>query len=75
VTVTVPGHPSVAVASEVYEGIVPVQELFSTSVWFAGQVIVGRILSVTVTVNEQVAELFAASLTMYVTVVTPVLKV
>src|SRR5512142_2781935 len=41
---------------------------------FAGQVIVGRILSVTVTVKLHVASLPAASLTVYVTVVTPVLK-
>jgi hypothetical protein len=42
---------------------------------FAGQEIVGRAVSVIVTVNEQVALLFAASRTVYVTVVTPLLKV
>src|SRR5664279_4275498 len=42
---------------------------------FPGQVITGTILSVTVTVKLHVAWLPAASFTIYVTVVTPVLKV
>jgi hypothetical protein len=41
----------------------------------AGQAIVGLMLSTTVTVYEQVAVLPAASRTVYVTVLTPVLKV
>jgi hypothetical protein len=45
------------------------------AVIFDGQVIVGAILSVTVTVNEHVAVSPAESVTVYVTVVRPVLKV
>jgi hypothetical protein len=45
------------------------------AVRLAGQVIVGAMLSVTVTVNEHVAVSPAESVTVYVTVVTPVLKV
>jgi hypothetical protein len=71
VIVTVPAQPSVAVASEVYEGIVPVQELFNTSVWFEGQVIAGGVLSTRVTVNVHVAVLPAASVAVSVTVVVP----
>ena len=41
----------------------------------AGQLIVGSSVSLTVTVNEQVPELFAASLTVQLTVVTPFGKV
>lgn len=44
------------------------------AVMFDGQVIVGRILSATVTVNEHVAMFPPASPTVYVTVVTPPLK-
>jgi hypothetical protein len=71
VIVTVPAQPSVAVASEVYDGIVPVQELFNTSVWFEGQVIAGGVLSTRVTVNVQVAVLPFASVAVMVTVVVP----
>ena len=48
---------------------------FTFTVMFAGQVIVGLMLSITVTVNEQVDTLFDASVTVYVTVVTPRLNV
>jgi hypothetical protein len=44
-------------------------------VTLAGQVIVGAVVSLTVTVNEQLAELLDASLTVQVTVVVPLLKV
>jgi hypothetical protein len=42
--------------------------LFTT---FAGHVIVGGVVSLTVTVNEQLAELLDASLTVQLTVVVP----
>lgn len=45
------------------------------TVIFAGQLITGAWVSLTVTVNEQVPVLPAASVTVYVTVVTPTLKV
>ena len=45
------------------------------TVILAGQVITGGSISFTVTVKLQVAVLFAASLTVYVTVVTPTLKI
>jgi hypothetical protein len=43
--------------------------------WFGGQVMVGGVVSTTVTVNEQVEVLFAASATMQVTDVVPKGKV
>lgn len=52
-----------------------VHEAPPTAVMFAGQVIVGRVASVTVTVKAHVAIFPAASLTVYVTVVTPLLNV
>ena len=42
---------------------------------FVGQVIVGGVVSLTVTVNEQVPVLPDASVAVQVTVVTPLLKV
>ena len=45
------------------------------TVIFAGQVIVGFCVSLTVTVNEQLLELFAASMTEQLTVVVPLGKV
>ena len=44
------------------------------AVTFVGHVIVGFVMSVMVTVKLQVAVLFAPSFTVYVTVVTPKLK-
>jgi hypothetical protein len=44
-------------------------------VTLAGQVIEGAVVSSTVTVNEQLAELLEASLTVQLTVVVPLLKV
>jgi hypothetical protein len=52
-----------------------VQDAPPATAMFAGQEIVGRIGSVTVTVKAHVAILPAASLTVYVTVVTPLLNV
>jgi hypothetical protein len=53
---------------------VAVQAVLVVVVILAGAVIVGLILSVTVTVNEQVVKLPAASSTRYVAVVIPKLK-
>ena len=47
----------------------------ATAVTFAGQVIVGGCVSLTVTVNEQLPLLPAASATVQVTVVVPFAKV
>jgi uncharacterized protein (DUF983 family) len=53
----------------------PVPSVDVVVVTLVGQIIVGRILSVMVTVKMQVAELLAASVTVYLTVVTPTLNV
>ncbi len=79
VTVTAPGQVSVAtgVVNATVEPIVQVavgESALAVVVTFVGHVIVGTRVSVTVTVNEQVAVLFDASRAVQVTVVTPTLK-
>lgn len=71
-TTVTPGQLSVVVTVK-FTGrlFVGGQEAAAMKVMLAGQVIVGGCVSRTVTVKEQLAELFEASLTVHVTVVVP----
>lgn len=70
------GSPCVSTTLDIVQlsapaGVVKDTTSEHTTLIFAGQVMVGRVVSSTVTVNEQVAELPAASVARYVTVFSP----
>src|SRR6266849_8461308 len=68
-TVMVPGQLSLTVGAG-YVTTAPLGDVADT-VMFGGHVMTGGVLSMTVTVNEQVEVLFELSVAVYVTVVVP----